>query len=58
MLSPSADTPQDALPHQALSQAAQWFATLNSGEAGADDRRRWQEWLAAAAEHREAWRYV
>lgn len=58
MLSPSADAPQDALPHQALSQAAQWFATLNSGEAGPDDRRRWQEWLAAAAEHREAWRYV
>lgn len=47
-----------AVPHQALNQAAHWFAVLSSGEADADDKRRWESWLAAAPEHREAWRYV
>ncbi|MBC9073120.1 FecR domain-containing protein [Thauera sp. CAU 1555] len=42
----------------ALQQAAEWFATL--GEDGADEaqRRRWQAWLAASAEHRHAWARV
>lgn len=44
--------------HQALEQAAHWFAVLDSGEATAADQQRWQTWLTAAAEHRAAWLYV
>ncbi|VFR53799.1 Fe2+-dicitrate sensor, membrane component [plant metagenome] len=44
--------------HHALEQAAEWFALLDSGEATEADRRRWDAWLAASAEHRDAWRYV
>lgn len=44
--------------HQALEQAAEWFALLRSGEATADERRRWQTWLDRAQENRTAWRYV
>lgn len=44
--------------HQALEQAAEWFALLRSGEATADERRRWQTWLERAQENRTAWGYV
>lgn len=44
--------------HQALEQAAEWFALLRSGEATADERRGWQTWLDRAQENRTAWRYV
>ncbi|MFC3339251.1 FecR domain-containing protein [Paracandidimonas soli] len=44
--------------HQALEQAAEWFALLRSGEASAEDRVRWQAWLDCRQEHRTAWRYV
>lgn len=42
----------------ALEQAAEWFALLRSGEASPDDQNNWQNWLAAQAEHRQAWQYV
>ncbi|MBW7903100.1 MAG: FecR domain-containing protein [Rhodocyclaceae bacterium] len=41
-----------------MEQAAEWFAVLDSGEATAADRSRWESWLAESAEHQEAWRYV
>ena len=44
--------------HRVLEQAAEWFALLLSGEATAADRRRWEAWLSAADEHRQAWGYV
>ncbi|MDH0683319.1 FecR domain-containing protein [Achromobacter animicus] len=44
--------------HQALEQAAEWFALLRSGEATPDERRRWQSWLERAQENRTAWGYV
>ncbi len=44
--------------HQALEQAAHWFAVLDSGEATAAERQSWQAWLTASAEHRAAWLYV
>lgn len=44
--------------HEALEQAADWFALLLSGEASAADRRRWEDWLSSADEHRQAWGYV
>ena len=47
-----------ALSHQALQQAAEWFALLRSGEATAADRAQWQAWLDDAQEHRKAWQQV
>ncbi|WP_341645518.1 FecR family protein [Thauera sp. SDU_THAU2] len=44
--------------HRVLEQAAEWFALLLSGEATAADRRRWEAWLSASDEHRQAWAYV
>jgi len=44
--------------HQALEQAAEWFALLLSGEATEAERRRWEVWLGESAEHRQAWQYV
>jgi len=44
--------------HQALEQAAEWFALLRSGEATPDERRRWQTWLERAQGNRTAWGYV
>lgn len=44
--------------HQALEQAARWFALLDSGEATHAQRQDWQDWLQASAEHRTAWDYV
>ena len=44
--------------HHAMEQAAEWFALLRSGDASQKDTARWQQWLGAEAEHRQAWRYV
>jgi transmembrane sensor len=44
--------------HEAMEQAAHWYALLISGEARAADRARWQAWLAASLQHRHAWAYV
>nr|WP_282100088.1 FecR domain-containing protein [Thauera aromatica] len=41
-----------------MEQAAEWFALLLSGEATATDRCRWENWLSASDEHRQAWSYV
>lgn len=57
-MSSRAESAPAAPPHQVLNQAAEWFAVLTSGESTADDQQRWEGWLAAAPEHREAWRYV
>lgn len=57
-LGPTLPAPGLDPPDAALEQAAEWFALLRSGEAAPADQGRWQRWLAAAAEHREAWRRV
>ncbi|CAB3628445.1 FecR domain-containing protein [Achromobacter pestifer] len=44
--------------HEALQQAAEWFAALRSSPHPEQDRRRWQDWLDQREEHRAAWRYV
>ncbi|SSW65902.1 hypothetical protein AVE30378_01836 [Achromobacter veterisilvae] len=44
--------------HQALEQAAEWFALLRSGEATAAHRAQWASWLEGAQQHRVAWDYV
>lgn len=44
--------------HAALQQAAEWFAVLADGEAGAEQREQWQRWLDAAPEHRQAWQKI
>jgi len=49
---------QPEIPFAALEQAAEWFAVLQSGRVGKDERRRWQDWLAADARHRDAWAQV
>ncbi|WP_218830733.1 FecR family protein [Bordetella genomosp. 4] len=49
---------EDGPSHEAMEQAAHWYALLISGEADATDRARWQTWLAANAQHRHAWTYV
>ncbi|PAT34420.1 FecR domain-containing protein [Vandammella animalimorsus] len=54
---PPADAAAPPCP-AAMEQAAQWFALLQSGQASAADRQRWQDWLAANAEHRRAWAYA
>ncbi|MFT3815813.1 MAG: FecR domain-containing protein [Acidovorax sp.] len=51
-------TPPSEPSHGVLEQAAEWFALLDSGEAGAADRSQWEAWLAASSEHRVAWSYV
>lgn len=45
-------------PHDVMERAAHWYALLISGEASAQDRRRWETWLASHAQHRLAWQYV
>lgn len=42
-------------PDDAMLQAAQWFVLLASGEASADERRRWQAWRAAHPANEQAW---
>lgn len=44
--------------HEVMEHAAQWYALLISGEAGAADQARWQAWLASHPHHRLAWQYV
>ena len=46
---PSAPNPgMSGAMHQAMQEAAEWFALLRSGEAGDADRRAWETWLAAS----------
>jgi len=45
-------------PHQAMEQAAEWYALLRSGEATEADRRGWQTWLDSHPDHCRAWSYV
>jgi transmembrane sensor len=57
----SPDDHAEAMPevsHRVMEAAAEWYALLISGEAVAQDQVRWRAWLAASAEHRQAWRYV
>ncbi|MBS7777567.1 FecR domain-containing protein [Acidovorax sp. CCYZU-2555] len=44
--------------HAALEQAAEWYACLRDGRAGAAERAAWSHWRDAAEEHATAWRYV
>lgn len=45
--------------YRSLEAAAQWFARLDPHGAGAaQDRLRWQQWLAQDPRHRAAWAYV
>jgi transmembrane sensor len=44
--------------HPVMEAAAEWYALLVCGEATSADRTRWQHWLDADAEHRQAWSYV
>ncbi|WP_028240489.1 DUF4880 domain-containing protein [Stutzerimonas azotifigens] len=43
---------------RALQQAAEWFAVLQSGQAGEAEHRAWRRWLERSAEHRQAWARV
>lgn len=43
---------------QALRSAAQWYARLSSGQGGAAEQARWQQWHNADPLHREAWQQV
>lgn len=45
-----------ALPPAVLTQAAEWFVLLASGEASEDDRCRWHAWRNAHPAHEQAWR--
>lgn len=49
---------RDARRFEALREAADWFALLQSGTAGPDERLRLQRWLEARLEHRDAWSRV
>lgn len=44
--------------HEAMQQAAEWFALLRSGAATKRDHAAWQHWLDCSSEHRGAWQYV
>ena len=41
-----------------LQQAAEWFALLESNEAGEAERAKWQRWLDADPRHADTWRQV
>jgi transmembrane sensor len=41
-----------------LQQAAEWYSVLHSGSTTAQERLRWQAWLAEREEHRQAWAHV
>lgn len=43
---------------EVLSQAADWFALLRSGDASSEDTRRWRHWLAQHPAHRQGWALV
>lgn len=51
-------TTRAAPSHEALEQAAEWFAALRSSPQPEKERRLWQAWLDQREEHRIAWRYV
>ncbi|HEY9274653.1 FecR family protein [Achromobacter sp.] len=51
-------TTQAVPTHEALEQAAEWFAALRSSLHPEQDRQQWQAWLDQREEHRIAWRYV
>jgi len=46
------------LSEQVLREASDWFAQLNGGEAGAEDRARLRDWLATRPENRQAYDFV
>jgi transmembrane sensor len=46
------------LSEQVLREASDWFARLSGGDAGADDRVRLRNWLAARPENRRAYAFV
>jgi transmembrane sensor len=56
--SPAASGSPSEIPHRAMEEAAEWYALLVSGQAGGNDKARWQSWLAASPHHRQAWGYV
>lgn len=51
---PSAAAPS----HEAMQQAAEWFALLRSGAATAQQHDDWRIWLESRGEHHQAWQYV
>lgn len=46
------------MPERALREAAEWFATLQAGDAGEPERQRWRQWLSADPHHAQAWARV
>ena len=44
--------------YASLQEAAEWYATLQSGSADNAQRTRWQQWLAQSASHVTAWAHV
>ncbi|MCV6904011.1 MAG: DUF4880 domain-containing protein, partial [Achromobacter xylosoxidans] len=46
------------LPDAVLQAASVWFVRLGAEDAGADDRRQWQEWLRSDPLHQQAWERV
>lgn len=58
MREPTVFPSQGAPDHDALRQAAEWFAALGAADAGERDRARWHAWHEARAEHRRAWQRV
>ncbi|THK42663.1 FecR family protein [Methylophaga sp. SB9B] len=44
--------------HQALEQAAEWFALLRDGQASNEHKIAWHQWLDAKPENKKAWQYV
>lgn len=55
--SPAADT-QDAARLDTLSEAADWYALLQSDHADDIDRDRFQAWLNASTGHQAAWQHI
>lgn len=58
MTQPTAGATAREPSHAVLQQAAEWYARLRDGRAGARVRTDWQRWLHAAEEHQRAWQYV
>ncbi len=58
MTQPTAGAATHEPSHAVLQQAAEWYARLRDGKAGARVRTDWQRWLHAAEEHQRAWQYV
>lgn len=46
------------LSHDLLTQAADWFALMRSGDASEQDRHALQCWLEVSDDHRKCWQYV